>query len=335
MIKMPFSESDEGQETVAAFQMDLQMFADESVADGGGDVGSVDTGADSLGADESYNEGTESGDSVDSGVVDQSGDDDVPGEVKGQSAEANRAFAEMRKQKEAAEKAAQKARQDALKQAQAERDAWYMEKFGMPEKQYQALAEMELKNRQDKQRQEMAQLPQKIEAELISKGYDPVVAKGLAEVEAQKIRLNQLIQDVEVQKQQETKKQAEARKETLAKSILTDHEKLVKEFGEGTIPTLDSLDDATVQKMQRGYSLYDAWTTSNLDVVREHAKKVGEAKTRKNINSKAHLQSEKDGSGDFGTEVSLTADQLRVWKAMGYNEKEARKRAAKYAKRGK
>lgn len=327
MDKTPVND---GQEKVTAFRMDLQMFADEAVADGGGEVGSVDTGADSTGADESYNEEAESGEGVDSGVVDQTEDEDVPGEVKGQSAEANRAFAEMRKKAEAAEKSAQKARQDALKQAQAERDAWYTEKFGMSEKQYQALAELELKNKQDKQRQEMADLPRKIEGELIAKGYDPVVAKGLAEIEAQKIRLNQLIQDVEVQKQQETKKQAEARKETLAKSILSDHEKLAKEFGEGVIPALDSLDDATVQKMQKGYSLYDAWTTSNLDLVRENAKKVGEAKTRKNINSKAHLKSEKSGAGDFGAEVTVDAEQMRVWKAFGYSDKEARKRAAKY-----
>ncbi len=332
MNEMPVNE---GQEKVAAFPFDLQLFADEVVGgDVGGEVGNGDTGTDSTGADESYSEEADSGEGVDSGVVDQTGDEDVPGEVKGQSAEANRAFAEMRKQKEAAEKSAQKARQDALNQAQQERDAWYMEKFGMPEKQYQALAELELKKQQDKQRQEMAQLPQRIEAELISKGYDPVVAKGLAEVEAQKIRLNQLIQDVEVQKQQETKKQAEARKETLAKSILTDHEKLIKEFGESTIPALDSLDDGTVQKMQRGYSLYDAWTTSNLDVVRDHAKKVGEAKTRKNINSKAHLQSEKDGSGDFGANVEVPKGQLEVWRQMfpKLTLGEIKKRVAKYNK---
>ena len=325
----------EGQEKVVAFQMDLQMFADEAVIDSGGEVGSVDTGADSLGADESGSEVTGSGDDVDSGVVDQNGDD-VPGEVKGQSAEANRAFAEMRKQKEAAERAAQKAKQE----VQAQRDAEYARRFGkshgiLTEQQYWAALDREQQQKEEQARLASEQLPAKVYQELIANGYDPKVAQGLAEVEAQKIRLNQVMQVLEIQRKQETQKEFEARKRQIADGVVSDHEKLVKEFGEAAIPSLDMLDEATVKKMQRGYSLYDAWTTSNLDVVREHAKKAGSAKALKNVNSKNHLKSEKDGGGDFGTEVTLTADQLRVWKAMGYNEKEARKRAAKYAKRGK
>jgi len=333
MIETPVNE---GQETVVAFQMDLQMFADEAVADGGGDVGSVDTGADSLGADESDSEVTVGGDDVDSGVVDQDESEDVPGAVKGQSAEANKAFAEMRKKAEAAEKAAQRAKQE----VQAQRDAEYARRFGkshgiFTEQQYWAALEREQQQKEEQAKLAAKQLPARVYQELIANGYDPKVAQGLAEVEAQKIQMKQLMQDLKVQKDQETQKEFEARKRQIADGVVSDHGKLVKEFGEGVVPSLDMLDAATVQKMQRGYSLYDAWTTSNLDTVREHAKKAGSAKALKNVNSKNHLKSEKDGGGDFGTEVTLTADQLRVWKAMGYNEKEARKRAAKYAKRGK
>jgi hypothetical protein len=65
------------------------------------------------------------------------------------------------------------------------------------------------------------------------------------------------------------------------------------------------------------------------------AQRSGANKTLKNVNSKAHLQSEKSGGGSFAQLPELSPEQLRVWKMMGYNETEARKRAAKYQKRGK
>ena len=128
MMEMPFNE---GQETVAAFQMNLQLFAEEAADTGSVDSGGgvADTGADDSGADEGDSNiivGDTGDDETGSGDVDQGNDDEVPGAVKGQSAEANKAFAEMRKQAEAAKREVQKAREDIQKQ----RDADYASRFG-------------------------------------------------------------------------------------------------------------------------------------------------------------------------------------------------------------
>ena len=341
MMEKPLNE---GQETVAAFQMDLQRFADDA-GDAGGSVdsggGVADTGTDDSSADESGSNiivGDTGDDEATSGDVDQNSEEDVPGAVKGQSAEANKAFAEMRKQKEAAEKAVAKAREGAKVEAQRERDAWYVEKFGMNEQQYKALAEIELQQRQAKQRQEQSELPKKIFNDLVAQGYDPKVAQVIADSEATKIELQQLKQqqaaDKRQQAEQSKQQQQEALKQKMGKQIVADHEALKSKYGE-LIPAITEMDDETVALMRQGIPLKAAWLTAHEDDVAEFHKNNGAKKMAKNVNSKAHLQSEKSGSGSFGKEVDLSPEQLRVWKAMGYNDKEARKRAAKYMKQGK
>lgn len=331
MNEMPLNE---GQEKVAAFRFDLQRFAEGSaeVGDGGGgDVGNADTGA-SVDENTDSEVATESNDieeTVDSESVEQN-------ETPGQTPEANAAFARLRKEKEAAEKAAQRAKEE----VQREKDAWYAEQFGeshgiFTEAQYRQAIVQQKKQAEEQARQQALRKPQEVYDQLIAEGYDPKVAALAAKDMEKEIKLAQLEQKLTAKEQAEKQQKQDAAKDARAKEIVSDHSKLVKEFGKDVIPDIDSLDADVVRKLQSGYSLYDAWISSNLDFVREHAKKAGTAKALKNVNSKAHLQSEKDGGGDFGTEVSLTADQLRVWKAMGYNEKEARKRAAKYAKRGK
>lgn len=327
----------EGQETVAAFQFDLQMFADEPAPDAGGDVG-VDTGTESdIDADVSDGDTFEE-DDAGSGTVDQDNEDDVPGAVKQQSPEADRAFAEMRKQKQAAERAAQQARDE----IQRQRDAEYAKRFGkshgiLTEAQYWAAMDRETQIKAEQQKRQMAELPNQIYQQLVNDGYDPRVAKGLAEVEASKMQLAQVQQQLTLREQQEQQREQErsqqAYKENLAKSIQSDHEALTKKYGK-LVPSLDEMDDATLSLMRQGVPLKAAWLTAHEDEVIEFARTNGAKKKMKDINSKAHLQSEKSGAGDFGTEVDLSADQLRVWRAMGYSEKEARKRAAKYAKRG-
>jgi hypothetical protein len=263
----------------------------------------------------------------------------VPGAVKEQSAEANKAFADMRKQKESAEKATQKARDDIQKQ----RDSDYAKRFGddlgiFTEQQYWAAMDREIKQKAEQAKQQQVELPKQFYQELIAKGYDPQVAESMADGLATKLELQALKQesasDKRKQQEQQTKQQQDAQREKFAKQIETDHEALSKKYGE-LIPALDAMDSETIELMKQGIPLKAAWLSAHEDDVIEFAKSSGAKKMAKNVSSKAHLQSEKSGAGSFGKEVDLSPEQLKVWRGMGYNDKEARKRAAKYAKQGK
>jgi hypothetical protein len=306
----------EGQETVAAFQFDLQMFADEPAPDAGGDVG-VDTGTESD-IDADVSDGDTFNDDAGSGTVDQDNDDDVPSVVKQQSPEADRAFAEMRKQKQAAERAAQQARDE----IQRQRDAEYAKRFGkshgiFTEAQYWAAIDRELQVKVEQQRRQQAELPNQIYQQLVNEGYDPRVAKGLAEVEASKMQLAQVQQQLTLREQQEQQREMErnqqAYKENLAKQIQSDHEALTKKYGK-LVPSLDEMDDATLSLMRQGVPLKAAWLTAHEDEVIEFARTNGAKKKMRDINSKSHLQSEKSGAGDFGTEVDLSPGQIAAYR---------------------
>jgi len=336
MIEMPVNE---GLEKVAAFPFDLQLFAEGDIGgDDGGSGASMGSDIDAGTVDNDVDEGNSSNIIVgdDSGFVDQNtGEGNAPEAIKKQSPEADRAFAEMRRKAEAAEKAAQQAKVD----IQAQRDAEFANRFGkshgiFTEAQYWAALDREEQAKTEQQRQQMQQKPNQIYQEAISKGYDPEVARLMAEKVQQDLELQDVKQRLANVDQREMERQKRAMHEMAANQIRADHTELSKKYGD-LVPPIKELDEETKAMMQRGVPLKAAWLATHEDEVLEFAKKAGANKTMKNVNSKAHLQSEKSGSGDFGTEVNLTPDQLRVWRAMGYNEKEARKRAAKYIKRGK
>lgn len=346
MFEMPVNE---GQETVAAFLMDLQLFADDSGGDAGGSAaaggGDGNTGASSSDADASGGAGTgdndgSAGDGNSSGVVDQNADgsDGASGEAKKQSPEADRAFAEMRRQKEAAEKAAVKAKEE----VQKERDAKYAEKFGhmgiFTEQQYWAAVDREKQQKEATKREQEARMPKQYYDELIAKGYDPKVAEGLADGLATKIKLKQLEEQVaserQLSKQEKEQLREQQRREVIGKQIIEDHKALSQKYGELVPSDLKDLDEATKEMMRQGAPLKAAWLATHEDEIIEFAKSGGAKKALKNVSSKNHLQSEKSGAGEVGKQVDLSPEQLRVWRGMGYNESEARKRAAKYAKQG-
>ena len=342
MKEMPVNE---GLEEIAAFPFDLQLFADgeESAgADAGGEAtGDMDTGFEDEGADVSEdgsNQEEESAESY-SGVVAQgTEDEELDGKGK-QSPEANAAFAKMRKEKEEAERRALVAKEEIQKQ----RDQEFANRFGkshgiFTEQQYWAAVDREQQIRQQQQQQNLEQLPKQIYQQLISEGYDPKVADGLSQVQAGKIQLAQMQQQLKDREKADQKREATARQQAtqaqFVAQINADYNELTKKYGD-MIPKLEEMDDATVALMKNGLPLKAAWLTAHEDEVIEFAKKGGVAKALRNVNSKSHMKSESGGAGDFGTEVALSPEQLRVWHAMGYSSKEARKREAKYAKRGK
>lgn len=336
MMKMPV---DDGQEQVTAvLKMDLQLFAEEAGTGGGesagstGDAGAGDvgSGADASGADVS---GGTDFDGAGPGVVDQGDGDDVPGAVKSQSPEANRAFAEMRKQKEAAEKSARE-------KVQRERDAYYAERFGeshgiFTEAQYMQALERERKQKAQADQERQAQLPNQIYQQAIQEGYDPKVAKLLADNAQKDLKMQAIEQQLAADKKARLEEKKQAHTQMLAKKIDRDHKSLLQKYGDLVPATLEELDEDTRSLVVSGVPLKAAWLQVHEDEVLEFAKRGGANKAMKNLNSKSHLQTEQSGAGDFGTKVELTPEQLRVWKAFGYKGKEAQQRAAKYQKRGK
>ena len=75
-------------------------------------------------------------------------------------------------------------------------------------------------------------------------------------------------------------------------------------------PKIKSLDDISMEdncqevidKLNKGYSLYDAYVLSNLDKINANNLEKGKRKAMDNVNSKKHLGKTRGGSADF-TEV--------------------------------
>ena len=117
--------------------------------------------------------------------------------------------------------------------------------------------------------------------------------------------------------------------------IVKDHAYLKGKYGD-IVPDLDALDQATVDMVHSGMPLKSAWLTANEDAIAEALQKKAAQKVIKQVGSKAHLGTEKSNdSTDLGTQVSLSAEQLKSWRTMFPNETEAqwKKRAAKYIKK--
>jgi hypothetical protein len=285
------------------------------------------------------NENIETG----SGIVGQDGKK-TPDEVRKQSAEADKAFAQMRKDKEQAQREARQAQEQMEAQIQAKRDKMYADRFGkdlgiFTEAQYWQAMDRQREQLEAKRQQDLVQIPQQIYDRAIAEGYDPKVAELMRNDAIKDLKLQQMEQRLaeadRFEKQRQEEAQNNKKTEAATQRILADHQALKNKYGD-LVPDLADIDEETKNLMKSdNMPLRAAWLTVHEDEIIEAKRNAEKAKTLKNVNSKSHLQSEKPGAGDFGTEVNLSAEQLRVWKAMGYNEKEARKRAAKYPqKRG-
>lgn len=264
--------------------------------------------------------------------------DEVPEPVKKeQSPEANAAFAEMRRKAEEAERVLR------------ERDAWVEQNFGQSHglkswEQYQAAIEHTHRQQQVARQQELQQRPQQVYQQtyqqLVEQGYDQQVADRLAsneannvahalEVQAMKDKLAMLERQEQEksQREQEIRQQheQEAMQQQLTQAILADHSKLREEYGDLVPADLSKLDQPTVDRLQRGYTLYDAWFLSNRTKITEQTQKAAAQKTLNNLNSKSHLKTEGDGAGDSNASaIPLPPDTLQMYMDSGMTEKQAR-----------
>ena len=260
--------------------------------------------------------------------------DEVPEEVKReQSPEANAAFAEMRRKAEQVERELQA------------RDEWVKENFGHQGlsswEQYQAAIEEGKRREAEARRQQIQHQPQAVfqqtYRELVEQGYDMQVAHRLAKNEADNLAYALKVQALEEKinasemaaKEQARQKAEQERQEKLVNQVLTDHEDLRNKYGD-LVPDIESLDEKTVSLMAQGVPLRAAWLASNDDLVVEFARGKGAQKAVREINSKSHLETERGGGSGVGKQVHVSEEKLQVWRALGYSDKEARKKEAKY-----
>ena len=255
------------------------------------------------------NEQTNTGDAT--GTQQMSDAEVVEQQKQKQTQEQNRAFAQMRRE-------AQEAKRKADELEQWKRD---FEQKNNEQKQKQLKADM------DAQREKLA-------AELEEQGFpvsqinkylmmDPAFQQMQAELNANK---QQLEQERYLRNSQAAEQQ-----------VRKDHAYLKGKYGD-IVPELDSIDQATVDLVYGGMPLKSAWLTANEDVIAEALQKKAAQKVIKQVGSKAHLGTEKSNDNtDLGTQVSLTPEQMQVYRDTfpGETEAQIKKRAAKYSKKSK
>jgi len=257
--------------------------------------------------------------------------EELPESVKReQSPEANAAFAEMRRKAEEAERVLR------------ERDAWVEQNFGQSHglrswEQYQAAVEQTHRQQQVARQQELQQRPQMVYQQtyqqLIEQGYDQEVAQRLASNEANDVahalEAQAMKEKLAMLERQDQERVRQQQQEAAVNQILTDHKYLREKYAD-LVPDIENLDAQTIALMYQGIPLKAAWLAANEDAIVDYARGKGAQKAVREINSKAHLETEKGGGSGIGKQVHVSAEKLQVWRALGYSDKEARQKEARY-----
>lgn len=326
------------------WNFDLQLFADDEAAatsePTNNDVNVTDDFPDDDGHEINIGEKQVLFDETMQTVAAESQDKGTPNEElpesvkREQSPEANAAFAEMRRKAEEAERK--------LADDQKRRDQFYADKFGkshgiFTEAQYMAAVEQDQKRQEAQRQQEIQQRPQVVYQQayqqLIEQGYDQQVAHRMATAEANNLanvlKMQALEDRLAAREKQEQQKTEQQQKEAAINQVLADHKYLREKYAD-LVPDIENLDAQTVALMNQGIPLKAAWLAANEDAVIDFAKGKGAQKATREINSKAHLDSEKGGGSGIGKQVHVSAEKLQVWRALGYSDKEARQKEARY-----
>lgn len=85
---------------------------------------------------------------------------------------------------------------------------------------------------------------------------------------------------------------------------------------DNTINTLDDISkmdncNDVIEKLNKGYSLYDAYVLCNMDRINQMNKEKKEKKRTDNINSKNHMKTTKGGSNDY---VEVPEEEYKIYK---------------------
>lgn len=130
---------------------------------------------------------------------------------------------------------------------------------------------------------------------------DTLIEAGVEDPDKFQDTLQKMIsENPEVLKARQIIEEQEAREKELAveKEI-----ELIKKIN----PNINSLDDISredncqevIDKLNKGYSLYDAYVLSNLDKINAHNLEKGKKKAIDNVNSKKHLGKTRGASSDY------------------------------------
>lgn len=111
--------------------------------------------------------------------------------------------------------------------------------------------------------------------------------------------------------------------------ISSQFKELQAQFPESGLKSLDDLVmlktyDSIFEKIQKGYSLADAYESANRAELRSKSIAAAKQKTLNGINSKQHLATEGDGEGETN-DVHIPPDTLQMYLDSGMNKKDAMK----------
>ena len=250
-----------------------------------------------------------------SGVADPGTGTDPASQKAVQTPEQNAAFAEMRRKADAAERKATDL------ETQRKRDNEVARKYG---KDYDVYSDADVEAQWGKSHgiKTVAEFEAALEKEAQEKEYK---AKGI-DPDA----MNKLIENhpaIQAAKAQ----QGQA-------AINSEISELASEYPDLKVKTLADMQalpnfEAIKEKAYKGMTLLEAYEAVNRAEIRQKAKEEGAQGAIRNIGSKAHLGTEKSGNTQQGKEVEVSPEKMRVWRAMGYTEAEARKKEAKYLKK--
>jgi len=293
---------------VDVFDFDFSRF--KGMDDDGGGSGSGDGGAASTADPGDSNISIGEGQAKFTGGVTgaQEGDSAAAGQKEqrlAQSPEQDKAFADLRRRAEAAERKIQQYNQVVR------------ENFGQTHRlndldsYFNAVNQM-LQQRQTGQQAQTEKYRLDKEAQLEAQGYNVREIREILRTDPAFIQMNQENQQL---KQQLANDQQQRQQERLTQQIVADHVKLRDKYGD-LVPELQDLDEGTVALMKQGIPLRAAWLQTNEDAILEHAKTTTKAKTIRDVGSKNHLDTEKGGGGDFEAQVDLSNDEIRTWRGI-------------------
>ncbi|MVP00354.1 hypothetical protein [Paenibacillus lutrae] len=248
----------------------------------------IDTSAETMEVAEPSIETADSADYVDTEVdveevpdADESVDDEAELETPGRDFEKDRAYAELRRAKEDAE------------QKLKERDSWVAQQFGETHG---------LHNWDDYQR---ALAEEKRRQEYSEQGLDyDVVKKAVKE---------ELDSHPEVVKSREANQRAAVEAQIAEFNMAYPEYKL--SFSEPQalfkLPNAEQI----AEKIRRGYTIVDAFETTNREAIIEKRTRAAQQAARNNINSKQHIKSSGGSGGDIDA-LSVPDDVLEIYRKM-------------------
>ena len=239
------------------------------------------------------NENIENNDNVDNlenEVTNENEEDEkVVDSQNKQSPEQNKAFADMRKRTEQAERAAQQYQQE----LQA-REQWVKQMF----------SQYGVTNWKDYQAKMEQQVQKQREQQFIDAGIDPKLVKDLIKNDPELQAIKQQNQMLQNQMQQ---KEAEAK-------MVNDYGELTKEYPEMVTKPEDIPAEAW-KLFDKGYTLLDAYEKVNRKEIREYWSKGAKQKVMNDIKGKSHIKNDK-ANGDEVDTTQIPAETLEMYKAM-------------------